>query len=695
MKASRILAVDDNKENLYLLGALLRGHGHEVDEAGNGAEALEKALKSPPQLVISDLLMPVMDGYTFLRHWKADKTLCGIPFIVYTATYTDPRDEKLALDLGADAFIVKPSEPDVFMGRINEVLAKQENGSLLPANPPTVCEHDLVKQYNESLVRKLEQKALQLEESNLALLRDVAERKRADEALQASRDLLRSVVENAPIRVFWKDAESRYLGCNSVFASDAGMSRPEDLIGKDDFQLGWRAQAQLYRDDDIKVMTSGLPKLNFEEPQTTPDGHRIWLRTSKVPLRDAEGRILGLLGIYDDITEHKRKETEHEKLQSQLIQAQKMESVGRLAGGVAHDFNNLLSIILGNAELAINKTEPNDPRRENFEEIIKATEHSAGIIKKLLAFARKQIIKPKTIDLNDTVESMLKMLRRLIGEDIDLAWKPGPGLWPVRMDPSQIDQILANLCVNARDAIDSVGRITIETVNVNLDENYCAEREGFARGDFVLLAVSDSGCGMNQQTLAHLFEPFFTTKAEGKGTGLGLATIYGILKQNDGFINAYSEPGKGATFKIYLPRHARGSDSITDQDPPIISKGDGEVVLVVEDDAAILRLAGKMLASLSYGVLEASTPASALNLAEKHEGAIHLLMTDVVMPEMNGRELADRLRAAHPGLKVLFMSGYTADVIAHRGVLEEGVHFIQKPFSTRDLALKLKGILEK
>ena len=695
MQKNRILVVDDKKENRYLLCALLKGNGYEVDEAGNGAEALEKARKSPPHLVISDLFMPVMDGYRLLRLWKADETLCRIPFVVYTATYTDPRDEKLALELGADAFILKPSEPRIFMDCINEILAKEESGLLSPAKLPTVEAHDQVEQYNASLVRKLEQKALQLEEANLALARDVTERKKAEEALQASRDLLRSVVENIPIRVFWKDAELRYLGCNRVFARDAGMPRPEDLIGKDDFQMAWRAQAQLYRDDDKRVMDSGLPKLNFEEAQNTPDGRSIWLRTSKVPLRDAGGRILGLLGIYDDITEHKRKEAEREKLQSQLIQAQKMESVGRLAGGVAHDFNNMLSIILGNAKLAMNISKPGDPQRENLEEILKAAGHSAEIIRQLLAFARKQIIDPKIIDLNDAVESMLKMLRRLIGEDIDPEWRPYPGLWPVRMDPSQIDQILANLCVNARDAIDGVGRITIETANMNLDENYCADREGFIPGDFVQLAVSDSGCGMDKKTLANLFEPFFTTKSPGKGTGLGLATVYGIVKQNNGFINVYSEPGKGTTFKVYLPRHAEEVSAITDQDLLIIAQGNREVVLVVEDDEAILKLARRMLAGLGYSVLEASTPSLALNLAEKHTGAIRLLLTDVIMPEMNGRDLAGRLRASHPEFKVLFMSGYTADVIAHHGVLEEGVHFIQKPFSIRALALKIKRVLEK
>jgi signal transduction histidine kinase len=388
--------------------------------------------------------------------------------------------------------------------------------------------------------------------------------------------------------------------------------------------------------------------------------------------------------------ERKQAEEEREKLQAQFNQAQKMESVGRLAGGVAHDFNNMLGIILGYAEIALYETRTGTPLHHNLKEIQKAARRSADITRQLLAFARKQTIAPMVLDLNSAVEGMLKMLRRLIGEDLDLVWMPGAGLWPVKMDPSQVDQILANLCVNARDAIAGVGKVTIETQNVTFDEAYCAHHVGFVPGEFALLAVSDDGCGMDKETQERLFEPFFTTKEIGKGTGLGLATVYGIVKQNDGYIDVYSETGKGAAFKIYLPRHAGRAVDTPAESAAEIPLCRGETVLLVEDEPAMLKMGKMMLEKLGYGVLVADTPGKAVRLAEAHPGDIHLLVTDVVMPEMTSRDLADRLQSLYPKLKRLFMSGYTANVIVHHGVLEQGVHFIQKPFSLQQLAVKVR-----
>jgi len=337
---------------------------------------------------------------------------------------------------------------------------------------------------------------------------------------------------------------------------------------------------------------------------------------------------------------------------------------------------------------------PNDHLHENLKDIIDAARRSSGITRQLLAFARRQTIDPKVIDLNETVERILKMLRRLIGEDIDFSWQPSSGLWPVKMDPSQLDQLLSNLLINARAAIEGVGRVTIETDNVAFDEAYCDDHADFVPGDFVLLAVSDDGCGMDRDTLDNIFEPFFTTKAVGQGTGLGLSTVYGIVKQNDGVINVYSEPDKGTTFKIYLPRHGREAAVITAKDQENVPVSQGETVLIVEDETSLLELTRRFLDRLGCTVLEASTPARAMDLARDHKGKIHLLITDVVMPEMNGKDLAERLQALYPDLRVLFMSGYTANVIAHRAVLNEGVHFMQKPFFIRDLAVKVRKALD-
>jgi len=410
----------------------------------------------------------------------------------------------------------------------------------------------------------------------------------------------------------------------------------------------------------------------------------------------------GNLKLARILEERTRMEEEREKLREQLTQAQKMESVGRLAGGVAHDFNNMLNVIMGYSDMMMHDLSEDSPLRNGLEEIRKAACRSADLTRQLLAFARKQTVAPKVLDLNETVGSMLKMLGRLIGEDIELAWKPAEDLDPVRMDPSQIDQLLANLCVNARDAIGhATGTLTIETGRASLDEGYCAVHADFVPGDYVLLVVSDDGCGMDKETLAKIFEPFFTTKGLGQGTGLGLATVFGVVRQNNGFVNVYSEPGKGTTFKIYLPAYKEGREGNEGREGPVCeqamaepaAKG-GEAVLVVEDEPATLDMAKLMLERLGYAVLTAPNPDEAVRLAESLSAPIHLLVTDVVMPGMNGRELADRLVALHPDLKCLFMSGYTADVIARQGVLDQGVSFIQKPFSLRELGVKVREVLE-
>ena len=380
-------------------------------------------------------------------------------------------------------------------------------------------------------------------------------------------------------------------------------------------------------------------------------------------------------------------------LEAQLYQAQKMEAIGRLAGGVAHDFNNMLAVICGHADMALEQTAPDSALHADLLEIQNAAQRSADLTRQLLAFARKQTIAPKVLDLNDTIAGMFKMLRRLIGEDIALLWKPAIDQALVKMDPAQIDQILANLVVNARDAIAGIGEITIETGEATFDEVYCEAHAECHPGSYVLLAVSDNGCGMDSAVLAKLFDPFFTTKPPGHGTGLGLATVYGIVKQNNGFIYVYSEPETGATFKIYLPRH---TTELTDSDAAsqsIIAPTGTETVLLVEDEEVLLKLSARILDRLSYTVLAAGSPNQALQQVATYAGPIHLLLTDVIMPEMSGHDLWRRLSALRPDMKCMFISGYTANVIAHHGVLDEGIHFLQKPFSREGLATKLREAL--
>jgi two-component system, cell cycle sensor histidine kinase and response regulator CckA len=406
----------------------------------------------------------------------------------------------------------------------------------------------------------------------------------------------------------------------------------------------------------------------------------------------AKRRLAVSARLIGEIVQRKQAQGEREQLQSQLIQAQKMESVGRLAGGVAHDFNNMLAAILGHIELAMEQVDSTQPVHADLLEIQTAARRSTELTHQLLAFARKQTIQPQVTDLNHAVAGMLKMLRRLIGEQIDLIFQPHEGLWAVKVDPSQIDQILANLCVNARDAIDDVGSITIATANSVLDQDYCTRHTGCVVGEYLQLTVSDNGRGMDKKTQTRLFEPFFTTKEIGKGTGLGLATVYGIVKQNRGFIDVYSELGHGTTFKIHLPRHV-GEARLTVECTKRSLELGSETILLVEDEPSILSMTKRMLERQGYTVVAASTPREAIRLATEHPIQVHLLITDVIMPEMNGRDLVKQLVSTFPSLKRLFMSGYTANAIVHHGVLDKGVHFIQKPFTGEELATKVRGAL--
>jgi PAS domain S-box-containing protein len=769
------------------------------------------------------------------------------------------------------------------------------------------------------------------------IIEDVTERKDAEIALRESQQMLRTVLDTVPARVFWKDKNGVFLGCNFPFAKDSGFSSSEDIVGKDDFQMGWREQAELYRADDRQVIESDIPKIAYEEPQSYETGVR-WLRTSKVPLRNAKGEVIGVLGTYEDVTEAKqaalqlayeryllnallentvdsiyfkdiegrftrvsattvakrgltgvdqllgktdfdfftkeraqemyeqeqeiirthkpvvdvevqelwadrpptwasvtkvplhdqagkitglfgisrnitdRKNAEialreseekfrglvegsasaiwihdakrflylnpaalemtgytaeelyrvapseivhpdfresvvkraeeriegkdvpkhyeyqimkksgeaiwidfsgaaidyqgkpaiialaydisdRKKLEEQLIQAQKMEGIGTLAGGVAHDYNNILAVIIGCSDLIMMKMNKADQAYRYVETIASAAKRGADITKQLLAFARRGIFSPRVLDPNKVIKSLQEMLQRLIGENIDLMFLPEKNVWNVKIDPTQLDQILVNLATNARDAIDDVGAITIETSNVSIDGGYARNHIDFSPGEYVMISFTDTGKGMSKETLERIFEPFFTTKSKGQGTGLGLSTVYGIVKQNGGSINVYSEKDMGTTFKIYLPHHqgeVEEPEAVQVEEPA----SGTETVLIVEDQADLLELAKNSLEEYGYGVLTASGPGEGIQLCERYQGKIHLLLTDVVMPVMNGKELRDKILTIKPDIRTIFMSGYAANVIAHRGVLDEEVDFIQKPFTPYALAKKVHDVLK-
>ena len=512
---------------------------------------------------------------------------------------------------------------------------------------------------------------------------DITERKQAEANLKMAHEKMLTILDSIDSTVYVADMETyEILFMNQKMITDFGGDKTGSICFKE-----FRKNTEICDFCTNKQLIDGNGRAAgvCTWHDHNPVNGKFYINHDRA-IEWTDGRLVRMQ-IATDITDLK-------KMEAQLLQAQKMESVGRLAGGVAHDFNNMLGVILGHAELALERVKENHDIYSDLKEIQKAAQRSADLTKQLLTFARKQIIEPKMLNLNQTVKQMITMLQRLIGEDIDLLWKPAKNLWSVKMDPSQIDQILANLLVNARDAIAGVGKITIETGMVVFDEVYCAEHAGFIPGDFVLLGVSDDGSGMDKETLNNLFEPFFTTKEMGKGTGLGLATVYGIVKQNKGFINVYSEPGRGSSFKIYLPRLFVEDAATKGMPDKKTTAGGTETILLVEDEPAILRLTRMMLERKGYSILSAATPAEAIEMAGNHTDKIHLLMTDVVMPGMNGRDLARQLTALYPDLKLLFMSGYTANVIAHQGVLDEGVAFIQKPFSMADLAEKVRRVLD-
>jgi PAS domain S-box-containing protein len=524
-----------------------------------------------------------------------------------------------------------------------------------------------------------------------ATVSDITRRKQAETALRESEERFRSIIESAPEAIFVQN-QGRFVFLNPAMLKLLGATRPDELLGTAFMDRIAPEYRDVVRERIRRQRETGKSVPHMDQNYLRMDGTSVPVETTAVPIR-FQGQDSFLVFIRD-ITERKHAEAEKAKLEGQLLQAHKMESVGRLAGGVAHDFNNLLMGIMNYIELCRGKVPADHPIRCYLDEMTTDAQRSADLTRQLLAFARKQTISPKVLDVNAAVEGMLKLLRRLIGEDIDLAWMPAVGLGPVKLDPSQLDQILANLCVNARSAISGVGKVTIETANVTIGPDYCAGHTGTVPGEYVLLVVSDNGCGMEKDVLEHIFEPFFTTKSMGKGTGLGLATVYGIVRQNNGFINVYSEPGRGSTFRIYLPRVVSDGAPAAASGAPTPGPAGHETILLVEDEKSIRVTTRIFLEEQGYFVLAAESPEKALHLIEGHTGPIHLLLTDVVMPGMNGRQLAERLHATRPDIQCLFMSGYTANVIAHHGVLEDGVFFIAKPFSKDALFAKVRDVLD-
>jgi len=524
------------------------------------------------------------------------------------------------------------------------------------------------------------------------VFRDISSEYSTAEAVRQSEELNRAIISCSPLPLFSIDLDGYVRTWNAAAEKVFGWTAAE-AVGQKLPLIPPNKQEEFAGNISRILKDNGF--MNEEFVRQKKDGTRIPIRLSTAPIYDDSGEAVGIMAVIEDLSEKKKLAGEQERLREQLQQSQKMNAIGRLAGGIAHDFNNMMNVIIGYAELAQQELDSPDNTKQYLQEIHKAAGRTSEITQQLLTFARKQTVRPKIIDLNHTIDSMLNMIRRLIGEDITVSWKPSEQLHPITIDPSQIDQILANLCVNARDAMASGGTIIIETADTELDELYCAQHPGCFPGKYVMLSVSDNGHGMDKETVSNIFEPFYTSKEGGNaGTGLGLSTVFGIVKQNSGHITVYSEPGKGTTFRIYFPSCREEKKQAGPSVSLPLPLGYGETVLVAEDESSILRLTAAMLKQLGYTPLPAAEPGTAVALAKDHGSKIDLLLTDVIMPDMNGRDLAEQVRKLRASCRVLYMSGYTADVIAHHGVLDKDTAFLQKPFTMAELAEKVRDALD-
>jgi two-component system cell cycle sensor histidine kinase/response regulator CckA len=514
--------------------------------------------------------------------------------------------------------------------------------------------------------------------------REITERRRVEAALRESEERYRLITENSSdlISLIELDSDPRQIYASPSYLMVLGYD-PTELVDTGQLELIHPDDRSNTTDQFLRIATNGTAQATYRVRHA--DGSWRWIEVQATAITQ-QGRSYAV-AVGRDITERKR-------LEDQFLQAQKMESVGRLAGGLAHDFNNLLTAIMGNLELALDALPSDHIARDDLGEIQKATDRAAGLTRQLLAFARRQAIEPRIINLNDLIRNMDKLLRRLIGEDIDLVTLPAPELGQVKADPGQIEQVIVNLAVNARDAMPDGGKLTIETRNVMLDQNYTQQHIGMAPGNYVLLAVSDTGTGIDEETLRRIFEPLFTTKEKGRGTGLGLSTCYGIIQQHGGNIWPYSEVGHGSTFRVYLPRVDAPVEAHPQQGDVSALPHGTETVLLAEDEAAVRTMAARVLRERGYTVLEAIDGDEGLRVAREYAGPIHLLLTDVVMPHMSGRTLVDQVSGIYPSTKVLFISGYADSAIIHQGQLDPGVEFLHKPFSPSALARKVREVLD-
>jgi PAS domain S-box-containing protein len=675
---TRVLNVDDNDKNRYLLRALLQGHGYTVEDARDGAEALAKARQDPPDLVISDLLMPVLDGYTLLRQWKADERLKRIPFVVHTATFTEPKDERLARALGADAFLVKPSEPETLVTCVQDVLARAQRGTA-PSAPEQATEApELLEAYHDVLFGKLEKKALELEQANLELREEIAERKLTETALRESEERFRELAETIQ-EVFWmtdsrkervlyvSPAYEKIWGrtCASLYASPGNWL---EAIHPDD------------RERVAQAVHTKQTRGDYDETYRIrrPDGAVRWIRERAFPVHGDGDEVVRVVGTAQDITERRQ-------LGEQVRQAQKMEAIGQLAAGVAHDFNNILSAILGNTQLALADTAQDHPARESLGEIEKAGVRGRSLVQQILAFGRLQPQERRIIELGPTLQEAFGFLRATIPSSVGIAISIDAAAPPVLADPTQVYQVIANLCTNAWHALeDRPGRIEISLESATLDAAAASRLVGLKPGHFACLRVKDSGKGMDAATLQRIFDPFFTTKEPGIGTGLGLSVVHGIVQGHDGAIEVASRPGRGTTFRVYFP--SAPSVSAAPASVPIPQRGAGQHILYLDDEEPLVFLAVRMLERLGYEVTGFTRAADAMRAVRDRPGQFDLFITDLNMPGASGLQVAAEVLKVRPDLPVVLCSGHVTEELREQARNAGIREVLNKPNTMQELS---------
>lgn len=687
---AKVLVVDDQEANRYMLQVLLKGHGHQVELAANGAEAIEMARQDAPDILITDILMPVMDGFTLCRNWKKDPELGRIPLVFYTATYTDPKDEQFALNLGAARFIIKPAAPEQFIRIMQEVLWEHQEGKVVPAPDSFDQEEVYLKQYNQTLIKKLEDKILQLEETNRTLIREAEERKRTQAELARSEEKYRSLMETVADPVIVYDQEGKVAYVNQAFSDVFGWTRQEVLGRELDFVPGEEVplnQAELGR------VSRGGACHALETRRYTKDGASVDVCISAASHKNAEGDVIGVVVSLQDITQRKMAQAEASKLEAQLRQAQKMEAIGTLAGGIAHDFNNILGAIIGFTDATLLSMPGDSPLRGNLQKVLEAGLRAKDLVKQILDFSRQTEREIKPVKIGQIVEEVVNLLKATMPSSIKIESHIGDDR-VVMGDLSQLHQVVLNICTNSVQAMqDQGGLLDIKLDAVEVDPKSAKLIPELTPGAYQRITITDTGQGMNKEVIDRIFEPFFTTKEQGKGTGLGLSVAHGIIKKHGGKTTAYSEPGKGSTFCIYLPVLEAESDAEGQGEAPKEIPGGSERILFVDDEDLLVEVSGQVLESLGYQVTCFTSALEALEAFKQSPQNFDLVLTDLNMPKMSGLDLAKQLSDIRPDIPIVLCTGFSDRVSPSRSEALGIRKTIMKPMVARDIALSIREVL--